>query len=459
MGDADDIKKLVTSATKKWKSQRMAEEKSQGSFRYRASRMTKSRSMSQKDAAAQVMHEAYMKASGNGKYPATARQIMYAARGKIQELTDGKPLRDHYFTQVLLPDYIRDNNLNWNVVYDDRGHFAEPHSDISFGLGTLNVRNYLRSIKAPDFIDAHFEDTQIQMIGPKSNFGAVLYIEKEGFTPLLEAANLAQRLDIATISAKGVSVTAARRLVEDLCAHYDIPLFILHDFDRAGMVIAHTLHNDTRRYEFTKHFEVVDIGLRLEDVQEMDLDEEDAGGSNISDEYLQQAGATPEEIAFLQDSRVELNAMTSDQMIELIETKLEEHGIGKIIPGDDLLKETYEKYVISKALIDELKNHQATIKNKPVGIPKNLKKRIDAILDKKPELPWHQAVRAVIDPTILEPPKTTVTRDGRLPGLHIYRGNKRIMMLSDNAVDTLPDGEVKEAIKKFLKSERKKPTK
>ena len=44
-------------------------------------------------------------ASANGRLPANARQIMYAARPKIQRMTD-KQLNDQYFTQVLLPDYI-----------------------------------------------------------------------------------------------------------------------------------------------------------------------------------------------------------------------------------------------------------------------------------------------------------------------------------------------------------------
>lgn len=60
-----------------------------------------------KEAAYAAIPEAYLKA-GRGRYPVNARQIMYAARPAIQDAT-GQPLNDAYFTQTLLPDYIRDH--------------------------------------------------------------------------------------------------------------------------------------------------------------------------------------------------------------------------------------------------------------------------------------------------------------------------------------------------------------
>ena len=67
-------------------------------------------SMSVAVAAQPVMREAYLeaylKASDNGALPAKARQIMYAARGRILELTGTTKFSDKYFTQTLLPDYL-----------------------------------------------------------------------------------------------------------------------------------------------------------------------------------------------------------------------------------------------------------------------------------------------------------------------------------------------------------------
>jgi hypothetical protein len=60
---------------------------------------------------------------------AEARQIMYAARKHIQD-ESGEKLESTYFTQTLLPDYLAAEKPPWadNVVFDDRGHFAEPHT-------------------------------------------------------------------------------------------------------------------------------------------------------------------------------------------------------------------------------------------------------------------------------------------------------------------------------------------
>ena len=64
-----------------------------------------------RDAAWQIMKEAYLKASANGTLPAHARQIMYAARPHIQATADrdlGSTF-DQYFTQQLLPEYIEED--------------------------------------------------------------------------------------------------------------------------------------------------------------------------------------------------------------------------------------------------------------------------------------------------------------------------------------------------------------
>jgi hypothetical protein len=39
-----------------------------------------------------------------------------------------------------LPDFVNENGVEWDIVYDDRGHFTEPHTKLVIGLGTLNVR-------------------------------------------------------------------------------------------------------------------------------------------------------------------------------------------------------------------------------------------------------------------------------------------------------------------------------
>ena len=54
MGDADDIRKLITSGTKKWTKQKKAEERNRGARRMRSFRMRLQKELSLKDAAAAV---------------------------------------------------------------------------------------------------------------------------------------------------------------------------------------------------------------------------------------------------------------------------------------------------------------------------------------------------------------------------------------------------------------------
>jgi hypothetical protein len=47
-------------------------------------------------------------------------------------------------------------------------------------------------------------------------------------------------------------------------------VLVLHDFDAYGFSIFGTLFTDTRPYKFKNKVTVIDIGLRLEDVEELD---------------------------------------------------------------------------------------------------------------------------------------------------------------------------------------------
>ena len=349
---AEALTSVVTKATGKWTATKKSEERHPSYVSYRRVRMTAARGLSQKDAAAQVMEAAYMAASANGTLPATARQVMYAARPKIEALTSGRRLDDQYFCQTLLPDFMEEHGVDWDVVFDARGHFIEPHDGEIVNLGTLGVRSYLADIRQAKFEQANLNSARVSTRGPDCSFGAVLFIEKEGFQPLFDRVGLAEHHDIAIMSTKGVSVTAARLLVDRMCSAHSIPLLVLHDFDVAGFTILDTLRRDTRRYQFESDFEVIDLGLRLEDVQAMGLQSEGAASSKSSATAirarLRNCGATPEECEFLVNQRVELNAMTSEQFVAFITRKLAEHGVDKIVPSKQTLDEAYQLFERSR---------------------------------------------------------------------------------------------------------------
>jgi DNA topoisomerase VI subunit A len=197
---------------------------------------------------------------------------------------------------------MREYDVDWDVVWDDRGHFIEPHTGHEIGLGTLNVRKYLRDIRGPEFIEVGFADATISTRGPERCFGALLFIEKEGFMPLFEAVHLAEKYDLGIMSSKGMSVTAARQLADQICSRYKIPILTLRDFDVAGFSIARTVRADTRRYSFRNQIKAIDLGLRLTDVQEMGLQSEPVALKNDRDKIrarLKLNGATNDEIEFL----------------------------------------------------------------------------------------------------------------------------------------------------------------
>jgi hypothetical protein len=140
----DAILGLTQSATKVWTKQRLAEERNASARANRHRRMMKTERVTIRDAAFQVMESAYDKASNNGTLPVNPRQIYYAARREILEATDADELQSGYFLQTILRDYMDEYDCDdWDIVWDARGHFTEPHTETVVPLGTLEVRQYL----------------------------------------------------------------------------------------------------------------------------------------------------------------------------------------------------------------------------------------------------------------------------------------------------------------------------
>jgi hypothetical protein len=165
--------------------------------------------------------------------------------------------------------------------------------------------------------------------GPANRFDNIFYIEKEGFHDLLREAKIAERFDIAIMSTKGMSVVAARQLLDRLATQIKGKVFPAHDFDYSGFSILGTLGTDGRRYTFeTKIDNMVDIGLRLDDIKRLGLELEPYAPDKWKARKLtlRRHGATEEEIEVLEHHRVELNAMTARQFVDFLEAKLTEHG-------------------------------------------------------------------------------------------------------------------------------------
>jgi len=187
-----------------------------------------------------------------------------------------------------------------------------------------------------------------------------------------------------------------------VCGMRDLPLFVLHDFDVAGFMILGTLHRDTRRYTFSSAIEPIDLGLRLEDIG--GLEREPAAATktreSILREQLAENGATDAEIGILLTDRVELNAMASDALIDMIERKLKEHGVEKVVPDDELLEETYRAFHYSNELGEAFEKAQQEFKASEITVPEDLREQVRKILEQHQGLRWDDAVRSVLGDTI-----------------------------------------------------------
>jgi hypothetical protein len=357
-GPAEAMVGMIRSMTAKWTKQRKSEERHASAQRHRMDRLFRPHVITVKEAAFSVMAQAYIKASDNGELPANARQIMYAARPDILRITGRDGFDDTYFTQKLLPNFVDtypEVCRDWDVVYDARGSFIEPHTNREVPLGTLEVRDYLQRRGANKTqLGRLKEEPQFPTYGPENRYKAILFVEKEGFDPLLRAAQIAERFDIAPMSTKGMSVTAARRLLDQLSQRVE-QILVLHDFDVSGFSIRGTLATDSRRYRFSNKFPIVDIGLQLADVEALDLQSEPVSVSGSWAKRvltLQKHGATDQEIAFLRTQRVELNAMTSRQFVDHLEAKLAEHGVSKVIPEEKVL-EGHARYLLEVQIANQ----------------------------------------------------------------------------------------------------------
>jgi hypothetical protein len=206
------------------------------------------------------------------------------------------------------------------------------------------------------------------------------------------------------VSTKGVSVTAARRLIDDVCGDNNLPLFVLHDFDVAGFMILGTLQRDTRRYQFSNAIKVTDLGLRLDDIAGLEREPAAATKTSAANlrEQLAENGAKDAEVAILLGERVELNAMASDDLVAMIERKLKGYGLKKVIPDNDVLADAYRGFHRSKELREAFEEMESEFEESKIKVPKTLNKQVRAVLEKHPDLRWDDAIQIVLDKTQLD---------------------------------------------------------
>jgi len=397
-----DLKAKIATVSKKWTALKKKQRRDRiAKINELSKPEIKVKPMTTRAAAFQGMEAAYMKASTGNTLPANFRQVYYAARPDILRLSEIDELGDDYFRTLVreFQDENPDLTESWDIVFDARGNLIEPFTQERVPLGTLAVRKYMQGWGEVEisgggaFYSPGIAKSNIFINGHKGKYKFALYIEKEGFESLITKTQIQERYGIALLSTKGMSPTAARTLIERL-SDEGVTTFALHDFDKAGFTIAKILSHDTDIYKFkSDDVKVIDIGLRLEDIAGLEREPVKYSEKNNPKKSIIESGATPEEADILvqggmpkkwHGERVELNAMTSGQLVELIESKLEAYGVKKVIPDDGFLNDAYRQIkavnMKDKALkkimekyMPEIKKELSRYEAPEINIPEDLR--------------------------------------------------------------------------------------
>jgi len=398
---AEDIAAVATGVTKQWRKQRLAEERSSRAID-RREHMFSDR-ICQTDVARELIDKAYNEVSGDGALPAGQRPMFYAIREEFLERT-GRPLQWKYFTSTLLRKHLNlPHTENWKVTRDPRGTLIEPHTKLEIPVGTLKIDEYLLDMGL-DVSDLPQLETAFPTCGPNNRYQALLYIEKEGWNPLLKAVKLADRFDIAIMSCKGQSVIAARKLIDEICHEQGIPLLVLHDFDKAGFSICQNLSavswaaEEGKRvaYHFQNEIQVMDLGLRLADVKRLNLKSERC---RFTGDFDPDWKLTDEEKAFLRSNRrVELNAIIrAADFVAFVEGKLRGAGIKeKLIPNDAVLAEAYHRARLIVRLNALIEDAREEAEDDTAVVPKTLRKQLQKALTAAPAMAWDTALCDIV---------------------------------------------------------------
>jgi hypothetical protein len=249
---------------------------------------------SQKSIVRSRIEAAAAKLSGGWRYLFSLRQLFYELRPYLIHALGREP---KYGTFSRIVGEYEDERGDVEHLYrDDRGTLYHPHTGETISLGTRSVASYQR---------------------PAFAFRSVLFCEKEGLFPQLRHARWPERFDCALCSSKGYATRAAIWLIRLLKESPEVTVvFVIHDADGPGTVIFEVLQTALEPFGV----EVVNLGLDPAEAREMGL---------AAEEVTRKKGRVPvadyipdEDKEWLQTNRIEMNAMTTEQFIEWLTTKV-----------------------------------------------------------------------------------------------------------------------------------------
>jgi predicted ATP-dependent endonuclease of OLD family len=230
--------------------------------------------------------------------------------------------------------------------------------------------------------------------GPKNRFSAVVIVEKEGIAELLIRVGVGRKFDVAIIGNEGQSVEAELKLADRM----DLPTFVLHDFDRSGLTICQNLRDGTWRHRYKNDFDVVEIGLRLDQVRGLESEPiTKKNRQSVGDRRLRECGATEDEVKFLYSKRVELNALITEDLVRMVEDALTAHGIEKVVPDAENLTAAWRSAKAHAEIETAMEAaNEAAEHWLEEAAPADLDERIREHLMRHPLGSWDSALRDIV---------------------------------------------------------------
>jgi hypothetical protein len=182
--------------------------------------------MTKKEAVFAVIPEAVRQQRDGTDLPFSAHSLFYKIRPLFLQLLPGESLTASYCEQTLIPAHEREHGPIAGMYREPRGELHEPHDPDglrTIPLGTREVAAY---------------------VPPAWTYDTILVVEKAGLWPVLEAARIADRYDMAIVTSEGFAAEAPRDLLAELHSR-DMTIFVLHDADHPGYNIARTRRDRT----------------------------------------------------------------------------------------------------------------------------------------------------------------------------------------------------------------------
>ena len=399
----------ISKVTDKWRKQNEREIRDANAQSRRRETFIRTKPITIQDAAWKVMPTAYNKASAGGTLPVRPRQIMYAARGYIQEKT-GRQLDDRYFT----PDHpARLRGPDRRSIGTSSGMPAAASTSL-IRTGTCRSgpwKSERTSAARRASICRPIRPAAGRPPVPRIGMAPSCSSRRKAFCRCSARSSWPSGTTLRSCRPRAVSTTAARTLIDRLVGA-KVPVFCIRDFDVSGFTIAGTLRRGTRRYSWRSKG-AIDLGLRLEDIQKYALESEDvyyrgANGRTLIDDQsirlkirdqLKANGATKEEIEFLLHHRVELNAFASDQLVEWIEEKLVEHGVEKVVPEEETLAKAvrgFARDLIAKRYLDTFAADIDREVDAAALALTGLAPAVLKMLEEDQALPWDKALAHIV---------------------------------------------------------------